>query len=1625
MSTIDEIISKIQALPISGGDLTLTAADFTGSDFMQGYFSNVLRAASITLTGATRNASATSITVTGQSGLLGYASMGLALDFSEQGDQVVATVSGTFDPGKTTALPVLTWIKVGDVTLTATLTETFSIVTFGFGLNVITPDGTKIPVSLMQMPGNDWRLAIADGTSQGIALTEWVSLLNGQALLSFLPQNLVSTLDAVELNGIETIYNTDAKAVSYFTAAVHFAKGWDIAPKVSLLPGLQITLTLLNANDSATRQSIANVMGTLMIGSVNVPLQVGTSVGGTTVWSFGIQVGQKVTLPSLSALLDLADASDALPDGLSGIPAIDINDFLINFDSTRSVLTELDFSIATASTWPIIAGYFEIEQLSIDFRISDVNIPASRLVLGSLYGLFKVGDTEIFCSLAKTVQNPDWTITAGLPPDAKLNITTLFKSLLEPQIIIPNGTPTLDFTTLLITVVPDKNTFAFSAGSTDTWALIPGKLSILGFQIDFKRDPAGGAQSITGSIASSLLIVSVTIDLSASLNATPLGGWQFVGSTKEGDTLPIGQFLTYITQTFSIPAPPEWMQSITLKNLGVTLNTVTNDFTFQITADATISGKPCELLLHFSLAHSAKGYALALDGTLTVGGQTFTLDFTKTGTDTLLGATWKSAPGQSLSLQDLAALFGDATVTSLMGDIPSDMDLALTSLSFTYDFTHSELVLTAVSKNYGSLVFVAAKPTTEWVYSFLVAIGKFDLTHLPLIGEEVGQLGPFEIDDFNLLICSGKIAADEITRINGFIAAAAKTTGATLPSLPEGTAGLQRGVNLSMIFQVAGYSAPVAVGTATPASGTGTQTLRSAAPDLASSPPESRKAISSTTTLVATGASTTSGDNLQTQNGFWINLQKAFGPVYMDKIGFAYTDGDLVISFNFSLKLGELTLTLDGLSAGSPLTTFAPVFGLQGLGLTFNSGAVEISGGFIRQEVNGVTEYNGQALIKTGTFALSAMGSYAKVDGETSLFIFAMVLTPFGGPPYFFITGLAAGFGYNRSLTLPGIDQVATFPLVSGFVPGQGSPFSGNDPNEALQVLVTQNVVPIAVGENWLAAGIQFTSFEMLQSFALVSVEFGSHLEIALLGLTTASIPTGDPRPLLFAQLALEVRILPDDGLVAVEAKLISNSYLLDSSCHLTGGFAFYIWFGNNPHAGDFVVTLGGYHPAFNKPDYYPDVPRLGFNWVVTSELTIKGGMYFALTPICLMAGGSLQALWQSGNLKCWFDVGADFLIMWKPYHYQIDVYLSFGVSYTFRINLLFTHVTVTISVSLGADLSIWGPAFSGVAHIHLWIVSFTVRFGASSSQTPPPIPWNDFEQSFFPAAADSPRQQTRMRRKLSAPLTQLQQAPPTPVTSFQIWNLSAPQGLIQNVAQGPSNPDDMDWIVSPQGTLLQAQSIIPAKKYTLIIQGMGSDGKPVPVDSSQIIITNEAELADRNISFGVGPSGIEQDDFTSEITLTLSYWDGLISSKQLFSITALIQSAPKALWIQGAPDISNSETLVPKVLVGFQITAGQMPPDETPWADIDLLGFNDYLYQPDISWSNPESVIGPDQPADPINQLEVTLLIAPSRTGIIASLLANDADINPNIDVQSMAKFAGDVLLAPPVFAYEYALPD
>lgn len=259
----------------------------------------------------------------------------------------------------------------------------------------------------------------------------------------------------------------------------------------------------------------------------------------------------------------------------------------------------------------------------------------------------------------------------------------------------------------------------------------------------------------------------------------------------------------------------------------------------------------------------------------------------------------------------------------------------------------------------------------------------------------------------------------------------------------------------------------------------------------------------------------------------------------------------------------------------------------------------------------------------------------------------------------------------------------------------------------------------------------------MIDSVLLLSVGFGHRFEVDLLGLSTLVLPSPDAvkagaTPLAQVQLALRATFVPDEGYFALRAQLTENSYLLSRDCRLTGGFAFQVWFGED-HNGDFVLSVGGYHPRFTVPAHYPAVPRLGFTWQVTPQLTMKGSAYFALTPSALMAGGSFGATWQDGSLKAWFNASMDFLIGWSPYHYQADFWASIGASYTF--SFFGTH---TVSAQVGAQVSLWGPEFSGRAAIDIGICSFTLAFGAGDPAGPQPIDWTAFRKAFLPTADDA-----------------------------------------------------------------------------------------------------------------------------------------------------------------------------------------------------------------------------------------------------------------------------------------------
>jgi hypothetical protein len=530
--------------------------------------------------------------------------------------------------------------------------------------------------------------------------------------------------------------------------------------------------------------------------------------------------------------------------------------------------------------------------------------------------------------------------------------------------------------------------------------------------------------------------------------------------------------------------------------------------------------------------------------------------------------------------------------------------------------------------------------------------------------------------------------------------------------------------------------------------------LGGAAADIDLAPPPVRGAADTGAPPPARGAPPATDARLRK----WFKVDKAFGPLQISRIGAEWDSPNLGFLLDASVELVGLKVALAGLRLSIPPARLSDLkledisLGLDGLEISYSGGPVSIGGAFLKTP--GKNEYSGMALIRAPMFAITAIGSYAQTDeGEPSLYIFGAYLGVIGGPPCFVVQGLAAGFGYNRALRVPPIEEVHSFPLVRLVAPPAGG--SGSAPvaapsgtSDSMLAQPSGDHFPVRQGQYWLAAGIKFTSFKLIDAFALVTVQFGVRFELALLGVARMQQPpkvegtATPPKPFVMVELALSVRFAPDDGLLAARAVLTSNSYLFDTRCRLTGGFAFCIWFKpTDPkfadHSGDFVLTLGGYHPRFKLPDHYPRVPRVRFNWQLPDQgVTVKGECYFALTPSCIMAGCRLTAMYQSGDFAAWFEANANFLMAWAPFHYEADIGIWIGARFTTRVG----EITSVISFQIGASLSIWGPEFAGIAYIDLGIASFTVHIGRENqSRTPEPIGWDEFSGRFIPRVDDKP----------------------------------------------------------------------------------------------------------------------------------------------------------------------------------------------------------------------------------------------------------------------------------------------
>jgi hypothetical protein len=377
---------------------------------------------------------------------------------------------------------------------------------------------------------------------------------------------------------------------------------------------------------------------------------------------------------------------------------------------------------------------------------------------------------------------------------------------------------------------------------------------------------------------------------------------------------------------------------------------------------------------------------------------------------------------------------------------------------------------------------------------------------------------------------------------------------------------------------------------------------------------------------------------------------------------------------------------------------------IHGLVILFEKPPLLLAGIFEHETTATTESYRGGIGVSFPPYMFVAVGEYSITHDNSnnpykSLFVFAKLDDPLVTLEFATISGVRLGFGYNSMVRSPSIAELTQFP----FINDAGQNGAGNSPIEILKSMTKPtdtNPLPWVSPKQdsyWFAVGMTIVAFDILSITAVAMLAFRDSGVIAsIYADAIAKMPpdAGNDSAIIYVEIGMVAEMNFAEDYLRVEASLAPTSFLLVPQCHLYGGFALCYWYVRNPHAGDWVFSVGGYHKSFNPPPWYPVPTRLGVNFQVGGGLSVTAEAYFAITPKAVMGGAMLHVSLSAGPVSAYLDASFDALINFHPLHYMVDMRVSVGCDC--NINILFIHIHIHVQV--GADLHIEGPEFGGTA---------------------------------------------------------------------------------------------------------------------------------------------------------------------------------------------------------------------------------------------------------------------------------------------------------------------------------------
>ncbi|KAF5983341.1 putative transcriptional activator srcap-like protein [Fusarium bulbicola] len=547
---------------------------------------------------------------------------------------------------------------------------------------------------------------------------------------------------------------------------------------------------------------------------------------------------------------------------------------------------------------------------------------------------------------------------------------------------------------------------------------------------------------------------------------------------------------------------------------------------------------------------------------------------------------------------------------------------------------------------------------------------------------------------------------------------------------------------------------------------------------------------------------TVENDRQSEHSGDAAPLKKQAGPVSISGISLGFSKNRLSIILTATAQLGTFSVSLVGLTIYADFTKAGHLldFGnaqvgisLSGLALGLDSSPLRMAGTLSKESSQDQEKdvFSGGATVAFKKYSILGLGKYSqtKRTGAVSFFAYVQLNGPLAKIGAVEISGVKAGVGYNTAIRTPDLNHIAAFPFCAQTPRSlEEIGTASKDPLQILDDFLSQGWFYDSPGNTWIAMGMEAVICETVNISAAVIATVTPKVLLDIYGQGKVQMPPSGEAKKAYLNVDIGLRSSVDfnTGSMVIESSLGPQSFILDPACHLSGGFAIATWWDPSKAAGDWVFTVGGYHPRFNAPQYYPKPERLQVWWNVGGGVSISGGAYFSITPDVIMAGANMTASYTTRIIQASFNAWADFLINIAPFYFSADV----AVSVYAQVRIGYGWLAWTFRASLGAMLYLEGPPVHGTVRVEACSHNITVSFGS--------YPAN---KDTGPLGFDAMCQLLLKEDKKSD-------------KTYHLLNLIS--GGLPTVPESVESSHDTPWVVRPAIFSFHVQSIIPISEAAI-----------------------------------------------------------------------------------------------------------------------------------------------------------------------------------------------------------------